>query len=35
VVFIEGDAGNLFDIDTIQVLDQLRERGYTIEENKR
>jgi hypothetical protein len=25
----------LFDIDTIQVLDQLRERGYTIEENKR
>ncbi|OPX96815.1 MAG: Molybdenum cofactor cytidylyltransferase [Syntrophorhabdus sp. PtaB.Bin027] len=35
VVFIEGDTGNLFDIDTIQVLDQLRERGYTIEENKR
>jgi molybdenum cofactor cytidylyltransferase len=35
VVFIEGDSGNLYDIDTIQAIDQLRERGYRIEENKR
>jgi len=35
VVFIEGDNGNLYDIDTIQTIDQLRERGYRIEENKR
>jgi len=35
VVFIEGDTGNLYDIDTIQTLDRLRERGYRIEENKR
>jgi molybdenum cofactor cytidylyltransferase len=35
VVFIEGDDGNLFDIDTIEAIDQLRERGYRIEENKR
>jgi molybdenum cofactor cytidylyltransferase len=35
VVFIEGDNGNLCDIDTIQAIEQLRERGYTIEENKR
>jgi molybdenum cofactor cytidylyltransferase len=35
VVFIEGNEGNLFDLDTIQAIDQLRERGYRIEENKR
>jgi molybdenum cofactor cytidylyltransferase len=35
VVFIEGDNGNLYDIDTIQTLDRLRERGYRIEESKR
>jgi molybdenum cofactor cytidylyltransferase len=35
VVFIEGNDGNLFDLDTIQAIDQLRERGYRIEENKR
>ena len=34
VVFIEGDEGNLLDLDTIQAIDQLRERGYRIEENK-
>jgi molybdenum cofactor cytidylyltransferase len=34
VVFIEGDSGNLCDIDTTQAIDQLRERGYRIEENK-
>ena len=35
MVFIEGNDGNLFDIDTIQAIDQLRERGYRIEEGKR
>lgn len=35
VVFIEGDSGNLYDIDTTQAIDRLRERGYRIEENKR
>jgi molybdenum cofactor cytidylyltransferase len=35
VVFIEGNDGNLFDIDTIQAIDQLRERGYRVEESKR
>jgi molybdenum cofactor cytidylyltransferase len=35
VVFIEGNEGNLLDLDTIQAIDQLRERGYRIEENKR
>lgn len=35
VVFIEGNDSNLFDIDTVQALDQLRKRGYRIEENKR
>jgi molybdenum cofactor cytidylyltransferase len=35
VVFIEGNEGNLFDLDTIQAIDQLRERGYRIEENNR
>lgn len=35
VVSIEGDTGSLCDIDTIQTLDRLRERGYRIEENKR
>jgi len=35
VVFIDGDNGNLCDIDTIQAIDQIRERGYRIEENKR
>jgi molybdenum cofactor cytidylyltransferase len=34
MVFIEGNDGNLFDIDTIQAIDQLRERGYRVEENK-
>jgi molybdenum cofactor cytidylyltransferase len=34
VVFIVGNDGNLFDIDTIQAIDQLRERGYRIEESK-
>jgi molybdenum cofactor cytidylyltransferase len=34
VVFIQGDDGNLFDLDTIQAIDQLRERGYRVEENK-
>jgi len=35
VVSIEGDTGNLCDIDTSQTLDRLRERGYRIEENRR
>jgi len=35
MVFIEGNDGNLFDIDTIQAIVQLRERGYRIEEGKR
>jgi molybdenum cofactor cytidylyltransferase len=35
VVFIEGNDGSLFDIDTIQAIDQLRKRGYRVEENKR
>jgi molybdenum cofactor cytidylyltransferase len=32
VVFIEGDEGSLYDIDTLQDIDRLRERGYTVEE---
>jgi molybdenum cofactor cytidylyltransferase len=35
VVLIEGNDGNLFDIDTIQAIDRLRERGYKVEESKR
>lgn len=35
VVSIQGDTGNVCDIDTRQALDWLRERGYRIEENKR
>jgi molybdenum cofactor cytidylyltransferase len=35
VVFIEGNDGNLFDIDTIQAIERLRERGYRVEESKR
>jgi molybdenum cofactor cytidylyltransferase len=35
MVFIEGDDGNLLDIDTIQAIEQLRERGYKVEKNKR
>jgi len=35
VVFIDGDEGNLWDIDTVQAIDRLRERGYRIEEGKR
>jgi molybdenum cofactor cytidylyltransferase len=32
VVFIEGDEGSLYDIDTLRDIDRLRERGYTVEE---
>ncbi|HBA55830.1 MAG TPA: hypothetical protein DCZ04_15615, partial [Syntrophorhabdus aromaticivorans] len=35
VVFIEGDEGSLFDIDTLREVDYLRERGYRIEEGER
>lgn len=34
VVFIEGDEGTVFDIDTVSQIDCLRERGYTVEESK-
>jgi molybdenum cofactor cytidylyltransferase len=33
VVFIEGDEGSLFDIDTVNEIAYLRERGYDIEES--
>jgi molybdenum cofactor cytidylyltransferase len=31
VVFIEGDEGNIFDIDTVETINLLEERGYRIE----
>jgi molybdenum cofactor cytidylyltransferase len=31
VLFIEGDEGSLFDIDTAQDIESLRRRGYSIE----
>ena len=31
VIFIEGDEGSLFDVDTIEDIASLKERGYTIE----
>lgn len=31
VLFIEGDEGILFDIDTVEDLEVLRERGYRVE----
>lgn len=35
MVFIEGSAGNLFDIDTTRAITLLRERGFRVEESKR
>jgi molybdenum cofactor cytidylyltransferase len=31
VVFIKGDEGSIFDIDTVETVNLLRERGYKIE----
>lgn len=31
VIFIKGNEGTLFDIDTIEDVEYLKERGYTIE----
>jgi molybdenum cofactor cytidylyltransferase len=31
VIFIKGDEGTLFDIDTIDDVERLKERGYIIE----
>ena len=33
VVFLDGDEGNLFDIDTAEEIDILRRRGHKIEES--
>jgi molybdenum cofactor cytidylyltransferase len=32
VLFIEGDEGSILDIDTIEDINQLKGKGYTIEE---
>jgi molybdenum cofactor cytidylyltransferase len=32
VLFVEGDEGNVFDIDNIEDVNILKERGYKIEE---
>jgi molybdenum cofactor cytidylyltransferase len=31
VIFIEGDEGSLFDVDTVEDIASLKEKGYTIE----
>ena len=31
VIFIKGNEGSLFDIDTIEDVERLKERGYIIE----
>jgi CTP:molybdopterin cytidylyltransferase MocA len=31
VIFIKGNEGSLFDIDTIEDVECLKERGYIIE----
>jgi molybdenum cofactor cytidylyltransferase len=31
VVFIKGDEGSVFDIDTVETINLLKERGYRIE----
>jgi len=31
VLFIEGEEGILFDIDTVEDLETLRRRGYRVE----
>jgi molybdenum cofactor cytidylyltransferase len=33
VLFIEGDEGSILDIDTIEDINQLKGKGYTIEES--
>jgi molybdenum cofactor cytidylyltransferase len=33
VVFIKGDEGSVFDIDTIETIEILKERGYRIEKS--
>ena len=33
VVFLEGDEGNVFDIDTIEDIETLKRRGHKIEES--
>ncbi len=34
VVFIQGDEGSLFDIDTLDEINYLRKRGYRVEEGE-
>lgn len=34
VVFIEGDEGNVFDLDTLHAIQKLRERGYRVEKSE-
>ena len=31
VVFIEGDEGNVLDIDTMETINILKKRGYRVE----
>jgi molybdenum cofactor cytidylyltransferase len=33
VVFLEGDEGNVFDIDTVEDIETLKRRGHKIEES--
>jgi len=33
VVFIKGDEGSVFDIDTVETIDTLNERGHKIEKS--
>ena len=33
VVFLDGDEGNVFDIDTIEDIETLRRRGHNLEES--
>ena len=33
VVFIKGDEGNIFDIDTLETINILKKRGYKIEKS--
>ena len=33
VVFLDGDEGNIFDIDTIEDIETLKKRGYKIEKS--
>ncbi|MBP6941491.1 MAG: nucleotidyltransferase family protein [Syntrophorhabdaceae bacterium] len=34
VLYIEGEEGNIFDIDSVEEINLLRERGYKVEKGK-